>query len=1261
LQNVKRNIATHETEMYRQEFDVIKRKLADAQHKISDRDILIHELETKIQSNELKLRELESLRRKAIDGDDRIREVETISRKLATVQQFLDTKDAQLREVENARRKLEESFKNTSHEKNQQINKLEHDLQNLGRKMVDYSKSLHERDLKIQNYETRLKQDSENRKILEQQKVDLQERERLISTMERDTKTLQQTLLEVNNVIQEQESRYLESQAILKQRDERIAELEQSIAQLRVDHEQQLVMTETQVHALEEKILEFKNIRKHNLDTAQVEENLKNEMKTVQLEWTQREEECTKQISTLEMQAEELQKQTIKMQSDIKQKEKLVQDTRNELELVRNDSKHTVEELTKKLDSLEKAKKEAHDQIIELELAIDSEKVNSGNLDRKRKQSEVELQKANFILAQEQERVSKLETQLQDAESELSVSKELTSDVQKNIKYLTSELDTAKESLREAEQNANRTKNEAKERSRKVEELNELVQEEQSRAKQLENRLFDANEKVKELTKKIVELEPIKIQLEKEVVALKSELDMVRYESNMKLKTSTNTIESLKSQLNDLEAEHERTINKLKEEKKSLKNTIRDLEAEVETLKQKDSKLEKAIALAEMEEKLSNEELLRKRIESQKKQLSAEVEELHEKLEELMEVREQLSTLKRNSETQINKLREDVLKEKEARAEAEEQVIKYQDLAKERETLLQIEKGKLEAVNKMRSKYENEIQNVDNEASLEREARESKRTDRDIRELQIQVQTEQRYRIDAEGRASQSEQESKRLQKKVDKQQQVIKMLESNQMPKKPVSEDDQIQALTNELAKKTQAMEALVTERNKLRETVKQSNSVLFEDQDQNDIQAENKRLTGIIKKYEEELTQLRKQVQKLQNGKIKRQKILQELEQEKQKMLIDHKNQLAVLSQSNGALSTQVRTLENTIRQYELELESIFAETASKNRPLKPTNISVPSLIKMREQIIELKNRNVELAKSIMDEKRAYMIKVDQLEKQYSTIKGEESKLRTEITTLLSLRQANEELKIKVGELTDTIASLKSNLQYMENEKSSVEKKLQTSALQQSSMQKDINRLAEEKKRKESALNRLELSKNAETERHKLELAQKDRHIDELRLQEEKITNTLKIRTTPSRSMNLSTLSKSSRASTPMNTSSQSGNVHKWSYQFGKSASTNTTPQSPTRHYYRSTSSASLGARSSDKYEFRTLSPPNSATLGKGKKHFKTKERNGPALTELDLMLSTNGERKQKELKMAKLHEEISAITSPISSPRESEINNV
>jgi chromosome segregation ATPase len=144
--------------------------------------------------------------------------------------------------------------------------------------------------------------------------------------------------------------------------------------------------------------------------------------------------------------------------------------------------------------------------------------------------------------------------------------------------------------------------------------------------------------------------------------------------------------------------------------------------------------------------------------------------------------------LKQDSDSQLAKLRDEILKERAARVTADEGLIRFKREAESLGSELELEKGKLDdAVRKVRTQYEQEIADLDNLLSQAKKSktnakRDIKKAERDLRELERQVSDEQRLRAEAESRATQAEREFKNVQSRVEQQQQQLNKLESERI-----------------------------------------------------------------------------------------------------------------------------------------------------------------------------------------------------------------------------------------------------------------------------------------------------------------------------------------------------------------------------------------------------------------------------------------------------------------------------------------------
>ncbi|KAL0478217.1 hypothetical protein AKO1_008485 [Acrasis kona] len=162
------------------------------------------------------------------------------------------------------------------------------------------------------------------------------------------------------------------------------------------------------------------------------------------------------------------------------------------------------------------------------------------------------------------------------------------------------------------------------------------------------------------------------------------------------------------------------------------------------------------------------------------------------------------------------------------------------------------------------------------------------------------------------------------------------------------------------------------------------------------------------------------------------------------------------------------------------------------------------VVSLVRFKDQVSELKNRNVELAKSLMDEKKRYLTAVGPLEVQIVEYKREIEKLKQEILEISNIRTINEDLNRRIMSMDDTILGLRSTSEMLESERMRLERCVNDREHANELLNKENARLQGEKKYVEKKFKNHENLKNAEIERHRKQLENKDKTIDHLQRHE-------------------------------------------------------------------------------------------------------------------------------------------------------------
>ena len=258
-----------------------------------------------------------------------------------------------------------------------------------------------------------------------------------------------------------------------------------------------------------------------------------------------------------------------------------------------------------------------------------------------------------------------------------------------------------------------------------------------------------------------------------------------------------------------------------------------------------------------------------------------------------------------------------------------------------------------------------------------------------------------------------------------------------------------------------------------------------------------ENKKLQNRVDTYDDEITDLREQFNKLQN-------------------LTESQNRkLAEFEKVNAEYASKIINLEETSKSQEKseelegKLKDKSEEAAKLENKIKQMETDSAALTKRNQDLIGDKNKKIsELNESIADLKGSLQEKEDQA----SSSADEVSKLQTTVTekeeeilklskSIADLKQCNDEMAMKETELTD----LKSQMEKMSLEKDSISE-------EKSKLESDNKLLSEQVSQTSQVMNANEtLTKDMDALKHEMEeLKKSNDDLQKIRSsQEEKIEN--------------------------------------------------------------------------------------------------------------------------------------------------------
>ncbi|CAI4057633.1 hypothetical protein SKDZ_04G1810 [Saccharomyces kudriavzevii ZP591] len=647
--------------------------------------------------------------------------------------------------------------------------------------------------------------------------------------------------------------------------------------------------------------------------------------------------------------------------------------------------------------SMEEIKKENTMQMSNLESKFDSLSQEKESF-----QSERELLEEN--IRKLKETISTLELTKEEAITEFNSSKE---DYESQIGLLKGQLETV------ATENGESV-NKISELSHNIDDLKGELETQKNFKDDLEAKLEASKKVLKEMQANEQHLKEEKLQLEGEITKIKEQLDNLR--DNLKSlekenKESVAQVEEYKKQISDKEKEYNGKLSELN-------NEINSVQQKNETICQNNEKLKGEI---EEIEKASEDQLNLK--ESKIEALNAQIEEL----EESKQVTEtKLLDSVKNMKTEMEKMRE-------LQKESDAKMVKINELEEKQEALkhigiqnLELQKGaeearkeledkktevnglleKITGLNKSNEKTETESTRLKKTYAEEKTILQGQ-LEKLRNEMQTKIQAFERERkLLNEGSSTITQEYSEKINMLEEK---LIKIENENE------SKSKMIDTSRSELEKATSTRnELLEANRNEIKSM--KDKILSYEEK----IKEANEKLLSTEQGNEQELNSLRKQLEVVQEAKVKIEGELKEMEEKTTSQTLELERSKEIM-----------RKLESTIESKEKEIDSSIEFRKEFDKKIEEHKK------KAQEEIRKLQEEKANLVAQIVESKKG-------IEDLQGKLKGEAESGRELEAIQKELTNAHQKIKINVEEsallnskLKDSERALRDNQEKLEGSK--------------------------------------------------------------------------------------------------------------------------------------------------------------------------------------------------------------------------------
>ena len=715
--NVKPDPKDKEIEKLNKDIEGLNKQITDLNNKISEKDGKITELNGKITELEGKLQEcknqcaidkaecekakealnkqiqdltVEKTRLETVvhDYDELIKELrahqETLNKQITDLKETVKGKDAEIAKLNEKITTLDTKIDTLTKENtglkeklataNQEILNLKAKVTDLEGQVKDLTEKLNAKETEIKTLNdtiTTLKEKiatleaekAKDKEAYEKEKANLekqvQDAKDSLTTKETELNSIKEELKTANNDLAAEKAKTSGLTEQVKAKDEKIADLEKQIADLKKKAEE-AGNNNTTIIKEKETIIEKLTSEKAELEKQLATEKAKNEM--------------------LEKQITDLNKKADKASEDLNNAKTKISDLEKQLAVEQEKNKTLTEQLnkittdldakTKEVETLNKTVTDLKAQIAKItaEQAKDKEACEKAKAELQEK-----LDKANQELTTKNTELDNIKKELEQAKKDLAAEQAKNAGLTEKTKAQEEKIAGLEEQLKALQGKLDKADTDLKAANEKIAEL-----EKELAAKDADNKNLTAQvEKLgKDLEAKTTEVN----NLNAKIVELEKQVS----EKTAKGEADAKEIERLKNELADLKAQLEKkntdvenlnnqivtlkeTIKTLEGEKTELTNNVTRLEKEAKELKDKvDSLNEKILKLVEENATLkeTNKNLNEKvtNLEKDKVNLEKDKTDLQEALKKSEEDKAKLEEEKKALEVQVSKLREDLSK-----------------------------------------------------------------------------------------------------------------------------------------------------------------------------------------------------------------------------------------------------------------------------------------------------------------------------------------------------------------------------------------------------------------------------------------------------------------------------------------------------------------------------------------------------------------------------------------------------------------------
>ncbi|KAL7718232.1 Myosin-2 heavy chain [Entamoeba marina] len=591
-------------------------------------------------------------------------------------------------------------------------------------KIVDLEDKISDLENKLETAEldkSELKLKIEN---LEEDKEELKEE---IDKKKSELKDAKLQREENEDEIDELKSTIISLNANLEKKDKTIQDMQDTID----DKESEISKGKEEIKALEE---EKDDVDQERRDISQSKDDLARRLKKLDIEC----EDCKDKIEKLEDELDEMTNKNKDLSAELQQTQLKLGDTEKDLaSQVSNTKKVTEErdavtqkfeneklttknltkvkaELEKKISGLKQDNEDLEDEKSNVETSLRNaqkkikeldEEITKGSdvsqyLQQQKNDYEAQLTKmqeekdainGNLKKTEKEKRekeleIASLEEKLADAEGERDEAETKRKNLERELKQILDEKDGLEGDKNSTERERKRVENDLKEAQRKLEESEAEVNTLKGRNKELDEQLTEASDAQEKASNEAETLKKKNTQNEKEISNLKSDIEAMQKSKKKEAENEktllTEDLEAAQEKLKSVQAELRKTAadlaeaNEKKSEIEALKDKLNDankkMSKQIEEFKTKDEEnsykienLEKVLKrkeadLEETQENLDVEKKDRMNKEKQSKKLEAEIKELKEKLNASVAERDSVFNAKKQVAAELDDLMETV-------------------------------------------------------------------------------------------------------------------------------------------------------------------------------------------------------------------------------------------------------------------------------------------------------------------------------------------------------------------------------------------------------------------------------------------------------------------------------------------------------------------------------------------------------------------------------------------------------------------------